>query len=273
MSQDSPSNPYAISMTEGSSWQLGSMDYGQSVTYVWNNPNWIANVLLASACLIVGGFIPILPALVLLGYQCEILESLALRPQSPYPDFKLDRLTDYLVRGLWPFLVALIGGLVIVPVVLITVVVPVFVMIMLGSAAGQDSAPVVFVIGIPIIVVLAILVAVACHVFMVPFLLRSALTQDIGASLDFEFAKDFVSKMWKETILAGLFLLVVGVAAELLGLLLLCVGLLFTMPFVSFAKTHLSMQLYRLYISRGGQKIPLKSTPVAVDARHDPFVS
>ena len=270
MSQDSPSNPYAISMSETPSWQLGSIDYGQSVTYVWSTPNWIVNVLLTSACLVVGGFIPILPGLVLLGYQCEILESLALRPQAPYPDFKLDRIVDYLVRGLWPFVVALIGGLVAVPFVLVAVVVPAFVMIMLGSAAGQDGAPVVFVVGIPIIVVLAILAALACHVFMVPFLLRAALTQEIGASLDFEFAKDFVSRMWKETVLAGLFLIVVALAAEIVGLLLVCIGVLFTMPFVTFAKTHLSMQLYRLYLARGGQKIPLKST-LGVVATHEPL--
>jgi hypothetical protein len=264
MSQDHPANPYAAPGREivtPMPWsQDEGLEYTRAVKFVLDSPNWIVNVLLATACNIVGAIIPILPGLVLIGYQCEMLEALAVRPQQTYPDFKMERIMDYLVRGLWPFVIALIGSIVMIPVLLIIIGIPTLTMGLLASAAGEDGAGVVLAVMVPIIVILTIVTAIACNVVLVPFLLRAALTQDIGASLDLRFAKDFVRKMWKETILAGLFLIVVAIGAQIIGLLLFCIGVLFTVPFVQFAQVHLGLQLYRLYIARGGEKIPLKST-------------
>ncbi len=269
MSAENPFNPYSSPGSEIAAplgWPAAQgLDYGRSVKFVWDSPNWIVNVLFAALCSIVGTVIPILPGLVFLGYQCEMLEALLVRPHEPYPDFKVDRIMDYLVRGVWPFVVALLCTLVVIPIMFLVIGVPLLTMGLLMSAAGKDGAGIVVGIMVPLIVVVGIIAGVLCNIAFVPFLLRAALTQDIGAALDFRFAKDFIGRMWKETVLAGLFLIFVAIAAQIIGILLLCIGVLFTIPFVQFAQTHLGMQLYRLYIARGGEKIPLK-TVAAVPA-------
>jgi hypothetical protein len=129
----------------------------------------------------------------------------------------------------------------------------------LVNAAGRDGEAIVLMVMVPLMVVVAVVAGILCNIALVPFLLRAALTQDIGASLDFQFSQDFVRRMWKETIYVGIFLVLLAIAAQIIGLLLFCVGVMITIPFVQFAQVHLVMQLYRLYLARGGQKIPLKA--------------
>jgi hypothetical protein len=260
MAAENTFNPYAApgaDFATQTGWDSQGLDYSRSVKFIVESPNWTANLLFTVLCNVVGGFIPILPGLVLIGYQCEMLEGLTVRPNEPYPDFKTDRLMEYLVRGVWPFVVGLLAAIVMVPLILVAIAMPVTATIVLANAAGKDGAEVVAFVMVPLIVLVAMVGAVICNVALVPFLLRAALTQDIGASLDFQFAKDFVRRMWKETIYCGLFLIALAIVAQVVGLLLVCIGVLFTVPIVQFAQVHLGMQLYKIYIARGGQKIPL----------------
>jgi hypothetical protein len=263
MSTDHSHNPYMASEyappAAGWTGQQRGLDYMQSIKFTFDSPNWLPNIFFAVVCNVLGGFVPILPGLVLLGYQCEMLEALLFHPGQPYPDFKTERIMDYLVRGLWPLVIVLIVMVVTVPLVLLALAVPIGAMVLLLSAAGNDGEGLVLFVMIPLIVVIAILAILVCHLLVVPFLLRAALTQDIGESLHFQFAQDFLRRMWKETILAGLFLFAAALVAQTVGLLLFCVGILLLMPVVQFAQVHLLMQLYRLYLARGGEKIPLKS--------------
>lgn len=236
-----------------------SLEYLEAVRFIWTNPNWVVNLLLSSLCLFAASVIPILPQLVLMGYQCEVLEGLVLRPRGMYPDFKMDRLADYLVRGLWPFVVALLLGLAIVPIMLLVLAGPLIGLAVLGGAGGEEGLSIGAMILLPLLFLLVIAASLFFNVAMVPFLLRAALTQDIGGAFDLAFAKDFVRRMWKETLIAGLFLTAVAFAAQIVGLLLFCVGIFLTFPVLHFAQVHLGAQLYRVYLARGGEKIPLKT--------------
>jgi hypothetical protein len=240
------------------------MEYWRAVSFIWEHPNWLTNLLMVALCNPVAGIIPILPVLVLYGYQCEMLEAMLVRRSNePYPEFKFDRLMDYLVRGIWPFLVMLLAGICIVPIILLVVIAPVLVMGLVARAVGNGEEAVVAVM-LPLIVLLGIAVGVTANIAIVPFVLRSALTQDVAASLDFSFAVDFVRRMWKETLLGGLFLVFVALLAQIVGLLLLCIGIFLTVPVIQFAKVHLGLQLYQLYLARGGRKIPLKGAEVEI---------
>lgn len=267
MSTQNAWNPYSTSETgySGPTWaDEKGLEYSQAYRFVFENSNWVANVLLICVCNLIGGFVPILPGLVLIGYQCEVLEGLLVRPNQSYPDFKVERTMDYLIRGVWPFVIGLLASIVMIPLILLAVAVPIATMILFANMAGGDAEVVVWIMA-PFIAVVGILAATICNIALVPFLLRAALTQDISAALDFQFAKDFVRRMWKETLFAGLFLVALAIVAQVIGLLLFCVGVLVTVPIVQLAQVHLGMQLYRLYIYRGGEKIPLKSAiPAAV---------
>lgn len=262
MSTAESSNPYTppVSIPPDVADYAGRnrIEYQRSIKYVFENPNWMANVLWTVLCSLVASLIPILPALVLIGYQFEILESLLLAPNKTYPDFKVDHIVKYLVRGLYPFLVALICGIVVIPVLLLAIGIPGATMGLIMAAVGDDLAPVVAFVMIPLIVCITIACEIAVGIAIVPFLLRAGLIQDIVPAFDFAFAKDFVRRMWKEELWAALFLLLAALVAQIVGLLMLCVGVFFTVAIVQLAQPHLGMQLYRLYLLRGGEKIPVK---------------
>src|SRR5436190_21917671 len=126
MSSDAQ-NPYQASGSAAASpYRRGAMEYGQIVSYVFQNPNWLINLLMMGVCQL----IPIVGPLVLVGYQFEVVEALHRDPRRTYPDFDFGRFVDYLVRGLWPFLVGLVASVVIAPIMMI------FVMFTIAASVG-----------------------------------------------------------------------------------------------------------------------------------------
>jgi hypothetical protein len=63
--------------------------------------------------------------------------------------------------------------------------------------------------------------------------------------------------MWKEILLAALFQTVASLALAAVGLLALCIGVYFATVIIYFCWMHLHKQLYTLYLSRGGEPIPV----------------
>ena len=100
---------------------------------------------------------------------------------------------------------------------------------------------------------------------LTPLKIRASITQDFAKSFNFAWIKRFVGLMWKEILLASLFLIVAGMALSIVGMVLFCVGVYAATVVIYFAWTHLHRQLYRLYLSRGGEPVPfspkLRDTP------------
>jgi uncharacterized membrane protein len=63
--------------------------------------------------------------------------------------------------------------------------------------------------------------------------------------------------VWRERLLSALFLLLTVFVLDIVGLLALCVGILFVGPIVALAIVHLTYQLYAVYLSRGGTPVPI----------------
>jgi hypothetical protein len=106
-------------------------------------------------------------------------------------------------------------------------------------------------------------------VLLTPLVIRASLTQDFGQSFNVAFIKRFIALTWKETVIASLFLFAASLVLSAVGALLLCVGLYFVTVPVYFCWVHLEKQLYRLYLSRGGEPVPvspklIESAPPAV---------
>lgn len=240
------------------------LQFGRSIAFVFENPNWLVNLLVVVACTLAGGVIPILPGMVLLGYQFEMIEALLARPNQTYPDFKFDRIMQYLMRGLYPLLVAIVAGLIAVPALLIVLGIPVVISAAAIANVGDRAQAILLVILIPIGVVYVFAIIFLLNLVMVPMIIRAGLAQDFGSAFNFEFIKDFASRMWKDMLYAGAFLVFAALAAELIGLVIFCVGILFTMAVVQLAQTHLGMQIYRLYLLRGGDKVLPKPTDAIV---------
>lgn len=250
---------------------LFEIQYLQAYHYAFENPNWFANLAYIALVSIVSGFIPaigpILGQLVILGYTFDIVESLLRTGGRRYPDFTFERLTEYLTRGLWPFLASFVGSLVLLPVV-IGVAVAIFGM-WGGFAAGNangvfgngDPSPILIAISVTLGAVALFLAWLYSLLVVFPMSLRAGLALDFGEGFKFAWIFDFVGKVWFEAILVSLFIVFSAVGMMIVGLLMACVGYYFTLALVSLAQSHLGYQLYRLYLSRGGRADPVKDAP------------
>ncbi len=257
MSLDSQ-NPYqSFGAQSGASGRRG-MQYGRMVSYVFENPRWFVNLLLMAVCQI----IPFVGPLVVMGYQFEIVETLHRDPKRRYPDFDFGRFVDYLVRGLWPFLVVLVASLVLMPIIFgVVLAIIVGVGLAVSGAGNQNFGPVVASV-LPLVVLGMIALSMLLQLLLVPLQLRAGLAQDFGAAFDFTFFKRFLASTWKECVLGMLFIIAVSFAAVIVGLALCFVGIYLTISVILLAQAHFHYQLYELYLDRGGEPVPLKTPPM-----------
>jgi hypothetical protein len=124
MSFPDANNPYAsptaVVVTQpavGPFKPIDHIEHMRMFHYVFENPNWLTNILLSGLCIL----IPIIGGLVVLGYQFEAVAVLLSTQGARYPDFTFSRFAEYLVRGLWPFLVQLVASLVLVPIMFVVI--------------------------------------------------------------------------------------------------------------------------------------------------------
>ena len=237
-----------------------SMEYLRSYGFIFENPNWLSTVLLLALCWLIA-FIPgigIIVNLVFLGYQFEVVDWLLRTHGQQYPGFDFGRLGDYVMRGLWPFLVYLVAVFVALPVLYIAAIIGFLAVGGIASAVGDDAGAVLgFILGAGGFLLFAA-AFFTVMIYISAMVLRSGLSQDFASAFQIAWINDFVRRMWVELVLAGLFLWATMTVLEILGILALCVGLFFALALVTLAFAHILYQLYAVYLSRGG--IPVSPT-------------
>jgi len=261
MSQPGPFGPFPdatpkpVSASVTAAGGPAQLEYLRTFQYIFENPNWIMNLVWSFLCQLAGQVIPIVPAMVFTGYQFEMLEDMQANRGTRYPDFDINRLMEYLTRGIWPVLVILINALAIGAVVGMLALATLICAGILGSAGGEDLAGLLVPIGVLVGGVLGIAVIAAASIYMTPMVLKAGLAQDLGAAFDFAWVNDFVRKMWVETLLSSLFMIgsILALVMVTCGLAAIIIG-----PMMPFVSTHFYYQLYSLYLTRGGTPIPLK---------------
>jgi len=252
-----PQQPYAMVkpvLTTPASTR-SRMDWGESLSYVFRHPNWLMTMLFGTIC----QFIPVVGPLVFMGYQFETVIDLTVNQGATYQAFDFNRFVPYLKRGVWPFLVALVIGLCLVPALYVLLVIGVIAIAAIASAAGEDAGPIVGLVlgGLGFLCFMAL--AMALNVLVQPMLLRAALTQQFGQAFQFSFVRDFVQRVGKEMLLAILYQMVVGMLITMVGMIACFVGVYPAIIIVMLMQAHLQFQLYELYRARGGEVIPLTS--------------
>jgi uncharacterized protein DUF4013 len=266
-------NPYASpdmsSMPAGTAYAPAgplptSMEYMRSYHYIFENPNWLTTVLLMGV-LFIPAMIPgvgIVLNLLFIGYQFEVIDGLMRSGGRQYPDFEFGRIGDYFGRGLWPFLVSLIGSFALGAVLVVGMLVFGGVATAVEAIGGKDADSAIAPVGGFIVLLSFAVIMVVASFLLVAMLLKSGLAQDFVAGFDFPWIFDFLKKMWVDMIVAGLFLGATGFVLEMLGVCAACIGLLFVFPIILMAYAHLLFQLYAVYLARGG--IPVLVKPQAV---------
>ena len=231
------------------------MNYTVSVSDYFKSPKWMMNTLLGGICV----FIPFVGQIVIKGWLLTGFWGRDDERPEAFPDFDFNNFGKYLERGLWPFLVSLVSGLVLA-MVLSVVIVPV--VILFSLLAPHDHSSASGCAGFFLFVVMMFIyltVIVVLMVVLTPLILRASLTQEFGGAFNFPFIKRFISLMWKETIIASLFMFAASLGLAAVGAIILCVGMYFSMVPAYYCMVHLQKQLYRLYLSRGGEPVPVSA--------------
>jgi Protein of unknown function (DUF4013) len=229
------------------------MNYTASVGDYFKSPKWMMNTLLAGVCV----FIPLIGPIVIKGWMITGFWGRDDERPETFPDFDFNNFGKYLERGLWPFLVTLVSGLAIAMAACV-IIIPITMILTLlapndhGSASGCAAALLFIVLW-----VFYVVLVVGMMVVLTPLTIRASLTQEFGSSFNFAFVKKFIALTWKEIILASLFLVVASLVLCGVGAIIFCIGIYFATVPVYFCWVHLQKQLYRLYLSRGGEPIPV----------------
>ncbi len=230
------------------------MNYIASIQDFFKSPKWVMNLLLG----IVAMIIPVVGPIVLAGWL--ITGFWARRDDenpATFPDFDFQNFVKYLEKGLWPFLVNLVVSIVMIPVAMILMFIPMLMIGALGSNSDGDAAGF---LGMFMMLVMLVLWAVMMAVLFfvtTPLMLRATITQDFAKAFDFGFVKRFLILVKGEMVMAALFMLGVGVVMMILAVVTCYIGALLVAPVVFYAWHHLQKQLYKLYLSRGGDPIPV----------------
>lgn len=233
------------------------MDYAESYQFIFRNPNWTSNILCGALCLASTIVIPVIGQLAFAGYLYEIMEALHRNGGTSYPDFNISKLSDYLKRALPGFIVGLVAAVIIVPLFFawsgICFVIPA------AAASADDEVFTSIAIGFAILFWLIglVVIGIGASLILTPLSLRGGLTNNIGDAFKFGWACDFARKTWWETIYSDLFQLAANMLLFIAGLLLFCAGVYVLIPIAWLMCAHFTFQLYRVYLSRGGEPIPL----------------
>ena len=236
------------------------MQYMRSLQFIQDRKNWIMNVLLVGVCIL----IPIIGAIVAFGYLFEMIESLLADPEHrDYRDFDFNRFTDYLSRGIWPFLARLVVSL--------AILLPFGIVYMLSFVCGgmlAKDAPALFFISVMVGVLIWLVGILATLAMSLPVTLQAGLTRGFDLSQMLSFAKQFVRLVRKELVMTVLFLVGVSLVGAVITVVTCFVGSPFVQAVFVMCEHHLLFQLYRLYLERGGSPIAaaVSSPPAATPA-------
>jgi hypothetical protein len=226
------------------------MDFGAAFTVLFRHPKWGLNWLFVAICMI----IPIVGPIVLLGYALQLVKAWHER-KDPYPEFDFSYFGDYLKTGVWPFLVALLWTLILVPIMLVGIAILFPLVAAMGDGNNEELAIIVFLIAAAVMCILWILF----WFLLIPGIIKSGLEQSLGSGFHFSFIKDFIGRVAGPYFLSMLVIIFVSFAATILGCIALFIGVYFAMAWQVFFSWHLYYQLYEKYLERGGQ--PLQISP------------
>ena len=214
------------------------------------------NLLLGGLCVL----IPIIGPIVVLGWLITGFWGRQDERFETFPDFDFSHFGKYLERGLWPFLVAFVASMAVSIVMVPLIWLLMIPMMLVGGLSSGNEANAAGCVGVLVLILMMVIWAVMLAGLMLvltPLKIRASLTQDFAKAFDFKFIKQFLALTWKEVVLSSLFVVGASIVLGCLGLLAFCIGIYFVSVLTYFSWTHLHKQLYALYLSRGGEPVPL----------------
>jgi len=225
------------------------MRYVASLTDYFRNRAWGMNLLQESVCVL----IPIVGPMILSGRHLRAFD------WSPQPRvdgadeeaaFDFAKFSPYLEAGLQPFLVSLLLALALFPLTLLAfaplLLIPLF-----------ELQPPAALVVLALCAVLWVFTWVVYGVASAPVIIGAGLTGRLAGGFSLTFIRAFLARVGGATLIAMLFLYTVGTVLMALGYLALCLGIYPASAVWTYMHWHLCHQLYRRYLDKGGEPLPV----------------
>ena len=215
------------------------------------------NILFCSLLYLSTQIIPILGLIVMMGFFAEVHRRLVLRHPEPYVRFEFSDLSQYLSRGVAPFVVSLAVAL---PFAIVGVAMAVGIVIAAGAGAstafGGDK-DLALLVGLGTAAVCFVPFAVLWLALSNAAATRAELTGDLSKSFAFGALWSYAGRTWKRVLLTSIIMSFVSFGLLVLGLLACFVGLFVTLSIQFLASMHVRWQVYNEYLLEGGEPIEL----------------
>lgn len=210
------------------------MDWGKSFTYVFDDKEWVQKVL-------IGGILSLIPIvnLAMVGYALKVLKNVAEGAERPLPGW--DDFGDYFVKGLMSTLGVVVWA---IPLIILAMFAGFFSAVTGYDTAepGRVAAPFAFCIW-------SMSCLSAVYGLFLGLVLPSALTHyalsgEFGAFFRFGDIFKYITANFSNYIVA-LLLAVVAQFVSGFGVILCCIGVIFTEFWATLVSSHLFGQVYR----------------------------
>lgn len=202
------------------------MDIGRAFGFPFQDPRWVSKILIAALMVV----IPIFGWLVLYGYGMRVTRQVAGGSDLPLPEWDdfgglfLDGLKLFGVTFIWSLPATLLGAI--------------------TGRGGEASLAGGC---------LSSLVSLAVGFFLPAAIARVATTGSFSAGLDIGTVVALVRRNVGDYLLVFVVIIAASIVG-VLGLVALCVGILFTIPYAYLVTSHVYGQAY--YRSQGGPVLP-----------------
>lgn len=228
----------------------------KSYYFICDSKNWYLAILGGFLCVLVSQAIPLVPFVVFGGYLLIVIESQLGAPGQPYPDFAFEKFTDYLTKAVWPFLVSL-GFLAFLTILYFTCYFGgIFGMIAASSVQDADTLGISLSLILPAMALMWVAVIFGTIILSSAMMLRAGLTGSFKEAFRIRWLWDFCRKTWLEQLMAAAFFSIAYNLLTILGLFAFCIGAFAAQAVALMAHAQVVSQLYRIYLSRGGEPMP-----------------
>lgn len=246
--QQVPYTPQVPAPEETGDGQVRAFD---ALKFLFRDPDWQHNLLIGS----VFYMIPMVGALALMGWHCEIMQRLVRKHPKPIPKLELSDLTHYLGRGVTPFVVSLLMSL---PISMGISVVAVAIMMVGAAGAATTREPAVMILVGGVGFLLSWVVGLLLGIVMNAAMTRAELTEDFGAALALGKIIDYAGKTWWRVLLSNFVYGLVATPLIFIGYALCFVGMYPALIVIVTGMTHLRHQQYASYLLEGGEPVAIK---------------
>jgi Protein of unknown function (DUF4013) len=210
-----------------------SFDYGRMFSAPFQSSNWIVNLLWATACVLLS--LIVVGPIVLYGYSAEVAVARTGGRSKDWPDFDLNRISDYLMRGLWPFLWSLIGTFV----TWLVIGIPAAIVLSVCSFLTQNEQTV------PAVIVGAVGGLVVVFLYLLVLLVMT------GSMIHSALGNDFLKG--GTVLIVGIVTILAAIPLSFLGLLFCLVGMFVVQAYLNLILADAVAQFHDMLVYRGGR--------------------